>query len=202
MILKERIINTATDLFLNFGFKSVTMDHIAEEMGISKKTIYANFSTKTKLVEATTLNVLVQIADGIDAIRKEKKDPITELFEIKRFTSNLLKGEKTSPQFQLEKYYPEISAKIHKYQTEIIENCIKDNLERGIKKEYYRPSLPVDFINKIYFTGIMGIKNASVFPPEKYNMEELLEKYLEYHLRAIVTSKGLNVLKEHITIED
>lgn len=189
-------------MFLNYGFKSVTMDDIAEEMGISKKTIYANFSTKSKLVEATTLHVLVQIADGIDLILKEKKDPITELFEIKKFTSTLLKGEKTSPQYQLEKYYPQISAKISKYQTDIIENCVRHNLERGMKQGLYRSSIPVDFINKIYFTGIMGVKNPAVFPPDDYRMEDLLEKYLEYHLRAIVTPRGLEILKEYITIED
>ena len=74
MFMKEQIIERASDLFLNLGFKSVTMDDLASEMGISKKTIYTHFSNKTKLVEATTNHIFQVISDGIDSILEEEKD--------------------------------------------------------------------------------------------------------------------------------
>lgn len=200
--LKEQILNTSAELFLNLGFKSVTMDDIAQKLGISKKTIYAHFSTKTKLVEATTYFLMETIQTGIDEIRSRNQNPILELFEIKRFTMSFLKNEKTSPQYQLEKYFPKIYKDIKINQYELMGNCIGQNLERGISAGLYRFEIPVDFISKIYFLVGTGVKNTEIFPPEKHSMNDLMERFLEYHLRAIVTPKGLEVLKEFINTED
>ncbi len=63
--MRENIIHKSSELFLTLGFKSVTMDDIANAMGISKKTIYVHFSNKTKLVEAVTFTVFENICNGI-----------------------------------------------------------------------------------------------------------------------------------------
>ena len=104
--MREKIIHKASELFLTLGFKSVTMDDIASEMGISKKTIYVHFSNKTKLVEAVTFNLFDVICDGIDGICDNAPNPIEELYSIKMFVMQHLKNEKASPQYQLKKYYP------------------------------------------------------------------------------------------------
>lgn len=200
--MKEEIIKTAADLFLTLGFKSVTMDDIAGKMGISKKTIYASFPTKTKLVEATTFYLLDTIDKGIEEIQQQDHNAIVELFEIKKFVMHHLKDEKSSPQFQLNKYYPKIYNDVEKHHLNTVHCSIKENLQKGIAGGYYRPSIPVEFISKIYFKGMMGIKNKDTFPAEDFSMKDLTEKYLEYHLRAIVTQKGLKKLKEFLTIED
>lgn len=200
--MKKEITLTATDLFLNLGFKSVTMDDIANKMGISKKTIYAHFPTKSKLVEATTFHLLETIDKGIEEIRKKELNAIVELFEIKKFVMHHLKDEKSSPQFQLNKYYPRIYEKVQKHHLDAMHCSVAENLKRGIEEGDYRRSLPVDFISRFYFVGMMAIKNNEIFPVTKYSMRELTEKYLEYHLRAIVTPRGLKKLKEILTIED
>ena len=63
--MKDKILHKAADMFLNLGFKSVTMDDIATELGMSKKTIYSHFSTKLKLVAATTFYVLDNVNETI-----------------------------------------------------------------------------------------------------------------------------------------
>lgn len=199
--LKDHIIQTAADLFLNLGFKSVTMDDIANKLGISKKTIYSHFSTKTKLVEASTFYIISTISCGIESINKQKMNPIVELFEIKKFAMNNLKDEKSSPQYQLKKYYPEVFASVQKTHLQIMEGSVTTNLERGIKDGLYRANLPIDFISKIYFVGMMGLKDDYHFPVDKYSSFELLESFLEYHLRAIVTDKGLETLNQFIKTE-
>ena len=80
--MRKKIINKSAELFLTLGFKSVTMDDIANELGISKKTIYQNFDNKTKLVEAATLNMFDNICDGIDHICNASHNPIEELYDI------------------------------------------------------------------------------------------------------------------------
>jgi len=116
--MKEKILLKATDLFLNLGFKSVTMDDLAKEMGISKKTIYSHYENKTKLVEETTMNLFWVISNGIDDIVSQKHNPIEELYEIKKFVMSRLKDEKASPQYQLQKYYPKIYQTLREKQFE------------------------------------------------------------------------------------
>lgn len=194
--MKENILNKAAEKFLSLGVKSVTMDEIAADLGISKKTIYAHFATKTKLVEATALYVFENISEGIKEIREEQSDPIVEMYNIKNFACQHLKDERSSPQFQLQKYYPKIYSTITGMQQQLLEGQIKDNLERGIAAGIYRKDLPVEFISRIYFVGMLGIKDRDLFPESEYSTAELIEKHLEYHLRAIVTPEGLATLNK------
>lgn len=200
--MKEEIIRTAADLFLSLGFKSVTMDDIANSLGISKKTIYTHFTTKTRLVEATTFYLLEVIDRGIEEIRKKDLNAIEELLEIKKFVMFHLKDEKSSPQFQLNKYYPRIYQNVQKHHMDTVFNSIVENLKKGIEQGLYRPTLPVNFVSRIYFFGMTAVKSNDIFPEEEYSRKELTEQYLEYHLRAIVTPKGLQTLEKLLEIED
>lgn len=194
--MRDKILNTAAEMFLTYGFKSVTMDDIAEKMGISKKTIYTHYSTKSKLVLATSHFVFENINCGIEQIRDKKQNPIKENFEIKKFVIHHLKDEKTSTHFQLQKYYPKAFESLKTKQFELLDNCISDNIKRGIKSGVYRKNLPIDFISKIHFVGMMGIKDTELFPIEEYSHAKLMEYFLEYHLRAICTPKGIETLEE------
>lgn len=192
--MREQIIHKSTELFLNLGFKSVTMDDIANEMGISKKTIYVHFPNKTKLVEATTLHVFAFISHGIDCICELDKNPIDEIYAIKRFVMEHLKNEKSSPQYQLQKYYPKIFASLKKKQFEKMMGCVTHNLERGVSLGLYRNSIDIDFIARLYFNGMISLKDQDIFPLTNFSMNTLMDNYLEYHLRGICTEKGLTKL--------
>ena len=196
--MKEKILHKAEELFLTYGFKSVTMDDIANQMGISKKTIYAHFKNKTQLVKESTLNIFENISKGIDCICTLNKNPIEELFEIKSFIMKQLKGEKTSPQYQLSKYYPEIHNSLKKKQFELMQDCVTDNITKGVTQGLYRTNLNIEFVSRIYFVGVTGIKDEELFPTEKFPKQQLVENYLEYHLRGIVTKKGLLKLNQII----
>lgn len=196
--MKEKIIHTATDLFLKLGFKSVTMDDIANEMGISKKTIYSHFKNKTSLVKQCAFSVMRNITQGIDEISAKEQNPIDELFEIKKFVMHKLKDDQHSPQFQLEKYYPEISKQLYKTHFDKMMETTITNIEKGIAQGLYREKLDADFISRLYFMGITGLKDQELFSPQKYSSNYIADEYLEYHLRGIVTEKGLLTLRKFI----
>ena len=181
-------------MFLNLGFKSVTMDDLAREMGISKKTIYSHYENKTKLVQDCTLRLFSTISQGIDHICSLQKNPIEELYDIKKFAMLHLKDEKSSPQYQLQKYYPKIHETIRQKQYEVMRECVVDNVKRGIEQGIYRENLDIDFVSRIYFSGVTSIKDHTLFPNNKFPMTALMDKYLEYHLRGIVTPKGRKIL--------
>ena len=177
--MRAKILDKSADLFLNYGFKSVTMDDIANALGISKKTIYQHFDNKTKLVEATTLHMFDMISKGINCICSLEKNPIEEIYEIKRFIMEHLKDEKSSPQ----QYY-------------LMQDCVVNNLNRGVELGLYRKSINIQFISRLYFNSMMSLKDRELFPLQNFSMNMLMDNYLEYHVRGICTSKGLDILKE------
>jgi len=197
--MRNKIIHKSSELFLTLGFKSVTMDDIASAMGISKKTIYVHFSNKTKLVEAVTFTLFENICDGIDCICAGATNPIEELYDIKMFVMQHLKNEKASPLFQLKKYYPIIHDALKSKQFEKMHESVSKSLDNGIETGVFRPNIDVEFISRLYFNGMTGVKDEAIFPRNKFNMEYLMESFLEYHLRAIVTEKGFKILNQFIT---
>ena len=196
--LEKSIVVTSTELFLTLGFKSVTMDDIAEEMKISKKTIYTFFANKEALVQSVVFSMYSYITTNLTLIREKASNPISELYEVKMFIMHQLKGEKTSPQHQLRKYYPNIHKELQKKQFDFMTKSVKKSLTKGVEMKLFRPSIDIDFISRMYFNGMVGIKNVDMFPIEKYSPEQLMENYLDYHLRAIVTDNGMKLLSSYI----
>ncbi len=194
-LMKDKILQKAADMFLNLGFKSVTMDDIAREMGISKKTIYAHFPTKLKLVQAATFYVIDNINETISTICSRNYDPIEEIFTIKSMVHDQLKNEKSSPAYQLQKYYPKIFKQVKDKQFESVNVCIVENLKRGIEDGYYRSDINIDLITRFYYSGNMSLTNYELFPIEVYDISMLKDAFLEYHVRAVATEKGLKTLK-------
>ncbi|MBT8254610.1 MAG: TetR/AcrR family transcriptional regulator [Flavobacteriaceae bacterium] len=194
--MREKIIVKSVDLFLTLGFKSVTMDDIAQNLGCSKKTIYQHFENKTKLVEATTNYMFDIISKGIDHICALEKNPIDEIFDIKHFVMDHLKNEKSSPQYQLQKYYPKIFEALKRKQFEVMYGCVKENLRRGIAQGIFREDINTEFITRLYLNCVLAIKDNDLFPLTYFSMNELMENYLEYHLHGICTVDGLEYLSE------
>lgn len=195
--LKPQILHTSIELFLTLGFKSVTMDEIASKMGMSKKTLYAHFKNKGQLVEESSVQLCNHICDTIDEIMNSNTgNPIEELYTVKKYVMKELKGDQTSPMYQLQKYYPDVHKKITEIQFSHMNNCINNNVSKGIEQGLYRDNINVDFISRIYFIGIQGIKNLQIFPTNDFPVESLFEQYLEYHLRGIVTPAGRQILNQ------
>ncbi len=196
--MKDLILNKGSELFLTLGFKSVTMDHIANEMGISKKTIYNFFQNKTDLVKAVTSYMFKGITTGVTEIKKNSSDPISEIYDINLFLIKFLKRESVSPLYQLQKYYPLIHKDINKKQFNFITKSTTKSLKNGIKLGLFRKDIKIDFISRLYFKGMIGIRDLETFPLKTYNPVKLQTDFIEYHLRAILTEKGLKNLNQFI----
>ncbi len=196
--MKEKIIDTACELFLNLGFKSVTMDDLAEQMGISKKTIYAHFKNKTELIDECASSIFEKVSGGIDCISNQGLNPIEELYEIKKFAMMHLKNEKSSPQYQLKKYYPQIYKTLNARKYNMMKDCVLTNITRGMQMGIYRENLDANFVARIYFAGVTSLNDDELFPKTGFPMSRLMDQYLEYHLRGIVTPEGRKVLNKII----
>ena len=193
--MKEKIIAKATDLFLKLGFKSVTMDDIAGEMCISKKTIYKYFCNKELLIEESTNMVHKEVHQIIDSIVAKNHNAIEENFEIRKMFKEMFKAGDTSPVFQLKKHYPEIYDMVMSREINECSIVFKQNIEKGIQQGLYRKNTPIDTYVDFYYTLIFSI-NGNVSSERIANELEL--QALEYHTRAMATAEGIIELEKQL----
>ncbi|WP_298322424.1 TetR/AcrR family transcriptional regulator [uncultured Dokdonia sp.] len=196
--MKDQLLHTATELFLSQGFKSITMDDIAKEMGMSKKTVYSYYSNKEAIVSASAMQMFTDVCGGIDTIFERELNPIEELYDIKKYVLEHINGERTSSMYQLQKYYPKIHQTLRKSQYDYMQSCVTRNVLKGIEQELFISDISVEFVVNIYFTGMTGIKDETIFPKSTFPVSDLYDMYLEYHIRGIVTPKGRKILNKLI----
>lgn len=193
--MKDKIIKKATDMFLKLGFKSVTMDDIACEMCISKKTIYKYFSNKEMLIEEGTEVVHQKIHMLMDDIMAQNHNAIEENFRMREMFKEMFKSFDHSPAYQLKIHYPEIYAKMMANEIEDCSNVFRQNIEKGIAQGLYRPETDIEAAVTFYYTLIFSINENTQLEKDAYEMEF---KALEYHTRAIATAKGITELEKHL----
>ena len=201
--MKQNIINEAIPLFIQFGFKSVTIDDIAIKMGVSKKTIYTHFPKKVTLVETSVFMHFNNVFEKILNTSKHSKDPIIGLYQIKKEALKHLSNEKNSPVYQLQKYYSSIYNKLQQMEFNTLGGMFSESLKKGIEMGLFRSEININFVTRIFFNGIRGINDVQLFPIEEYRIDQLLINFSDYHLRAICTPAGvekLNIYKKELDI--
>ncbi len=198
MELKDRIQIKSREMFMRFGFKSVTMDEIATQLGISKKTIYQFFKDKDELVACI-------IQDEISFIQKEcveqeqnSDNAIQEVF--KAMDSIQLIFESMNPQvlFDLEKFYPDTHKKFLDHKNGFLLEIIRKNLIRGIREELYRPELDVDIVSKCRLESSFLPFNVLLFPYGNYSLIKVSTEIYYLFLHGMATTKGKKLIEKYI----
>ena len=193
--MKEKIMTKASELFLKLGFKSITMDDIAGEMCISKKTIYKYFCNKEVLIEESTEVMHKEVHQSINAIEQQNYNAIQENFEIRKMFKEMFNTGDTSPMYQLKKNYPEIYNKLVDREVNERNTVFKQNIEKGIREGLYRSDIPVETYVKFYYTLVFEINGNTISEKEAQQLE--LEA-LEYHIRAMATLAGIIELEKQL----
>ncbi|MGO4904823.1 TetR/AcrR family transcriptional regulator [Flavobacterium sp. W20_MBD1_R3] len=193
--MKEKIISKAKEMFLKLGFKSITMDDIAAEMCISKKTIYKYFANKELLIQESTEVLHTEVHEIITEIISKKYNAIEENFQIRKMFADIFKSGETSPIYQLKKHYPEVYETALENQIEICDSCFKQNIEKGIVQGLYRKDINIDVYIKLYYTLIFSINENTRSEREASALEM---EALEYHTRAMATAEGIIELEKQL----
>jgi AcrR family transcriptional regulator len=195
--MKEKIIAKATEMFLKLGFKSITMDDIASEMCISKKTIYKYFINKEILIAESTEVMHRTVHEIIESVIARNYNPIKENFEIRKIFTKIFHTTETSPLYQLKKHYPEIYQKVISEELHEGIRFLRHNLEKGIREGWYRSDINVDVACKLYYMLSFAINENIKSEKEAQGLEI---DALEYHTRALATEKGLAELKNQLSL--
>jgi AcrR family transcriptional regulator len=183
---------------MKYGIKSITMDDVAREMVISKKTLYQYVTDKDDLVGKFIDNEIELRKEDIFKCFRIGFNAIEELFEMSIFMNKLIRHQSTAAEYDLKKYYPNHYQKIIKARREGIYNYIMVNLEKGINEGLYRKELNKEVIAKLYLWRSENINFDELFTIEEFTSVKLFVELLTYHIRGIATEKGITVLLKKI----
>lgn len=195
MELREKIIQTSRDLFFQRGLKSVSVDDLCTELGISKKTIYTQFGSKDEIVSHLVSDHLQHDFEAIQLIRATSKNAINELLAICEF--NCVQHKAMNPIFvnDIKKFYPQEWIKIEHFLGSHINTCIAENIKRGQEEGYFRLDIRIDFVTNMYLKGLLSM--IEFFSNQQaLSFAELDREFMKYHICAIGTTKGINYLSK------
>ena len=195
---QKNILLRVRELYMKFGIKGITMDDVASEIGISKKTLYQFVTDKDELVGKIIDHEIIRRQQEICNCFKVGYNAIEELFELSLFMNKLMREENPATEHDLRKYYPHHYQKIVKVRREGIFNYILLNLKKGKKEGLYRSEIDEEVIAKLYLSRSEILNANDLFTVEELTSAKITEELLIYHVRGIATEKGIEVLTKKI----
>jgi AcrR family transcriptional regulator len=187
----------AEELFMKYGIRSVSMDDIANSLGMSKKTLYQYYADKDELVDAVVDAHINGIQTDCIGIRQDAKDAVHEIFITMERIMEEFSNMNPMLLYDMEKFHFRSYQRFSDHKDKFLAQMIRENLEWGLRDELYRPEIDIDVICKFRLESMMIPFNVSVFPPGKYNLSDLSEKIIQHFVYGLATIKGHKLIQKY-----
>lgn len=197
MEIRDRIKKKADELYRRYGVKSVTMDEIALQLGVSKKTIYQSFSDKNELVDEVVVDMLEANKVSCKESIPQSDNAIHEVLLMMEAMQDMMLSLSPTFVFDIQRGHPSSYKKFDNYKSEFIFKILEANIERGKKEGLYRPELNTQVIVKFRLNTIMLVYNEEVFPRNQFTVLELQNEMILYYLFGMVTLKGYHLITKY-----
>jgi len=191
----KTILGKVGTLYRKYGIRSVTMDDVAHELGISKKTLYQYIRDKDDLVNQVVDMEIQERKSRMEISCADVCNAIEQLFEIGRCISYMLKDYSPVSEYDLRKYYPDLYIKVRDLRRNHIMQFIQSNLIKGKEEGIYREDLNVDIISRLSVANIDSMIDSEVISVTEFIEPRFYHEYFVYHIRGISNDKGLEVLE-------
>ncbi|MEL7222664.1 MAG: TetR/AcrR family transcriptional regulator [Bacteroidota bacterium] len=197
MLLKE-IIKKSEDLFMRYGIRSVSMDDISRELGVSKKTIYQQIENKSDLIRRIFVNRCEEEMEEISKMRETATNAIEEQVQVVRFMINRLRTVSPTSRYDLEKYYKDIHREMDEFHQAFFQQFIQDNLKRGIAEGLYRANIDAVIVAKLFVSMAVNLGHNEYFSVHEFSLEELVRQLFHYHINGVASDEGLAVMQTYL----
>ncbi len=196
--MELEILSKSTEMFNRYGLRPVTMDDIARELSISKKTLYKYFSNKEELVTKAVVQMFEGIRSNMSRLLDLKGNAIDMLFAMDEVICTSIEKHDPSMQFQLDRYYPEVSAMLETLKKEQVFTMMTENIRRGKEEGLYRAELDAEVVTFLYYSRAQLMMEEDMGPFKDRPIEEVMREILIYHVRGIANARGLTYLEEKL----
>lgn len=195
--LKNQIVEKASELFLQFGIKRITMDDIAQELSISKKTIYQHFKDKEEIITTATHQHMKKECDRMSEVKKQSTNAVEHLYLISKCMRESFNNINASILYDLKKYYKKAWNEYSEFEEKHIYEEIVKTLKQGIKEGHFRKEIDVEIMATLRMTEIRMSFDKDLFDHNKYSLFDIQSQLLEHYTYGILTEKGLLLLESY-----
>src|SRR4051812_17561616 len=195
---RDRILEKATELFMRYGIRSITMDEIAAQLGISKKTIYQFFTDKDAMVEAVVNKEMRQNEQECHEFSQSAENAVQEIFHAMDGIEEMLKTMNPQLIHDLEKHHTAAFKRLKQYKYQFLYTIIMENLERGIREKLYRSDLNADITSRHRIETAFMPFNQEAFPHNKYPMNQTCQELAILYLHSICNAEGKKLIEKYL----
>lgn len=194
---KNRIIQQARDLFLRLGIRSVSMDDIAGQMGMSKKTLYQHFADKDELVHMVVEFETTRVQVDCQKCSTTAENAVEEIFKTMEMVLQHFRDMNPMVLFDLHKFHINAFGKFMEHKNNFLLEIISNNLKRGVEEGFFRQDINIDILAKFRLESMMLAFNMEAFPPAKYNVAEVTVTMIENFLYGLATEAGFKRIEQY-----
>ena len=193
--MKEDIVKRALNDFMQYGFKTFTMDDLANKMGMSKKTLYEYFPSKQDLVDACLDYTLEMSCTNVTTFVQGEGSVIENVYRNQKKVQEVFNINSDRPIWELQKYYPKTYERMKSEFAKTDALFIDKLLEKGWQEGLFRKDINVNFC-KVFYTSVQRLRSITrTFPEREFPFWETIYTILEYFFRILVNEKGLKELE-------
>lgn len=185
------ILVRSFDLFRKYGVRSISMDDIARELGMSKKTLYLYVDNKTDLIRKGFLQAQADFRKSIEKVCSTEMNAIDELLAFSKLVNEEIKKYNPSNTFDLKKYYHEVFEEHVNGDKAFSYRMIVKNLRKGIEEKIYRDDLDVELVAGLYIQKVESMHNEKILADCNPSMDRIFEVMFENHIRGIANANGI-----------
>ena len=199
----QKILQQVKTLYHKYGIKSITMDDVARELGISKKTLYLYVKDKADLVDKVVEMDINSHQCILQDVTFPQMNAIDALIKVSKVLNEQMKNMNPSASYDLRKYYPAIWEKVVDFRRKHVFHQIRENMLQGIKEDLFRPEINADIISYFYVLRIeeVYLESNEEFL-KKYPGIEVFNALFDYHIRGIANKKGIEYYENKIKLTD
>lgn len=196
--LRQRILKACHDLFFKYGVRSVTMDDIANALGMSKKTIYQHFPNKDEIIVAVVHEHLAEEKATMRAFLTTEADPIKALLDCTRYSLQMFESMNPALPTELKKHYPDAWGHLHDYECQFWVGLNVELIRKGQAEGLFYSDLDAELLAMLHTEGFDSVVFSDNPQLARYSLSQRYEAYERMFLYSLVTEKGRQRLLAHL----
>lgn len=198
METRDKIIATASGLFLKMGIRNITMDQIATEAGVSKRTIYELFRDKDDLIIQSLIQLIINNNKKLISIIEQSRHVIGAVFLIMRREVEHRNSYSQIFIEDIKKYYSTVNESLYGHKESLKEfSASYTLLERGIREEIFRQDIQIELVDNFLYELIHLMEKSERINALKPDPEAVLRSVFLPYLRGICTQKGIMLMERY-----
>lgn len=187
---REEILQGAAVVFMSYGIKSVTMDDLARELGISKKTIYLYFKDKNELIDNILTEQLEKDQNRCLEVREGAENAIESFYNVIRMLTDNMGRIHPSVFYDLQKYHAKAWLKVEAHQTGFVRDVIRKNVERGREEGVYRTDFDAEILAQIFVRATDAVIRREIKDDKKDDLAYVFHEMISLIIHSMVSEKG------------